>query len=78
MALLKEDGSLDIEWINKLPLEEYHRELIKLTNKQYHEYTSKLPLNESNGGVQPIVVDSVEDYLKEGHWVNAFDVVNNM
>lgn len=78
MALLKEDGSLDIEWINKLPLEEWMDVIGDMSKEQFDEYNSKTPLNESNGGVQPIVVDSVEDYLKEGHWVNAFDVVNNM
>ena len=38
MALLKEDGSLDIERINKLPLEEYMEEIGGLTEEQYKEY----------------------------------------
>ena len=49
MALLKEDGSLDIERINKLPLEEHMKEISSLTSAQYKEYVSSLPLNESDG-----------------------------
>ena len=47
MALLKEDGSLDIERINKLPIEEYIKEIGTLMEEQYKEYLSKLPINES-------------------------------
>ena len=47
MALLKEDGSLDIERINKLPLEEYMEEMGTLTQEQVKEYISKLPINTS-------------------------------
>ena len=35
MALLKEDGSLDAERINQLPLEEYKEEIGTLTEEQY-------------------------------------------
>ena len=38
MALLKEDGSLDIERINKLPIEDYMEEIASLNKKQYNEY----------------------------------------
>ena len=41
MALLKEDGSLDIERINKLSLEEYMHEMGTLTQEQVNEYVSK-------------------------------------
>ena len=78
MALLKEDGSLDVERMNKLPLKEFTHELINLTNEQYREYISKLPLNESNGCVRPIVVEDVEEYLREGGFVNAWDVINKL
>lgn len=46
MALLKEDGSLDIERINKLPREERMREIGSFTREQFQEYLSKIPLNE--------------------------------
>ena len=57
MAILKEDGSLDFERINKLPLEEYMEEMGTLTQEQVKEYISKLPINESKEPIQPVVVD---------------------
>lgn len=42
MALLKEDGSLDIKWINDLPLEEHIYAVSHLTKEQRKEYISKL------------------------------------
>ena len=47
MAFFKEDGSLDIEWINKLPLEEHFKVVESLTEKQFKEYLSKKTINES-------------------------------
>ena len=47
MALLKEDGSLDIERINKLPLEEHMKEIGSFTREQFKQYVSTIPLNES-------------------------------
>ena len=46
MALLKEDGSLDIERINNLPREERMREIGSFTREQFQEYLSKTPINE--------------------------------
>lgn len=46
MALLKEDGGLDIERINKLPREERMREIGSFTREQFQEYLSTIPLNE--------------------------------
>ena len=71
MALLKEDGSLDIERINKLPIEEYMDVVGNLTEEQYEEYLSKLPINESNEPIRVIKVDRPMG-------VNADDVINNI
>ena len=46
MALLKEDGTLDIERINNLPREERMREIGSFTREQFQEYLSKTPINE--------------------------------
>ena len=46
MALLKEDGSLDIERINNLPREERMREIGSFTREQFQKYLSKTPINE--------------------------------
>ena len=71
MALLKEDGSLDVEHINKLPLEEYMDTIGDLSDEQYEEYLSKLPINESNEPIRVIKVDRPMG-------VNADDVINKI
>ena len=78
MAFLKEDGSLDIDRINSLPLEEWMDAMGELTKEQFEEYLSKVPLLEPNGPVQPIVVDyTLEDELERGG-VIAEDFINNL
>lgn len=78
MALLKEDGSLDIERINKLPIEEYIKEIGTLTEEQYKEYLSKLPINESKEPTRAIRVDyTLEEELEKGG-VIAEDFINKM
>lgn len=67
MALLKEDGSLDIERINALPLEEYKEVIGRLTWEQVEEYFSKIPLNESQQNPHYVEVDyTLEDELARG------------
>lgn len=46
MALLKEDGSLDIERINNLPREERQKMIGSFTRAQFREYVSSIPPNE--------------------------------
>ena len=53
----KEDGSLDIERINSLPLREFMEAIGDLTQEQYKDYISKLPINESMEPVRAITVD---------------------
>ena len=57
MALLKEDGSLDIERINKLPLEEHMNEIGSFTREQFRQYVSTIPLNEGKSYPHFIRVD---------------------
>lgn len=76
MAFLKEDGSLDIERINKLPYEEYMDEIGRLTEKQFAEYLSKLPIDESHGPMRAVKVDyTMEDEYARGA-VNLEDYLN--
>lgn len=78
MALLKEDGSLDIERINNLPYKEYMEEMGTLTQEQVKEYISKLPINESVEPVTAIEVDyTLEDELEKGA-VLADDLLNKL
>lgn len=79
MALLKEDGSLDVERINKLPFEEYIIEIGTLTQEQYKEYVSKLPINESKEHTKAIEVDcAMEEDARRNGLVDAEDFINNM
>ena len=71
MKYLKEDGSLDIKRINQLPIDEYMDVVGDLTEEQYEEYLSKLPINESNEPIRVIKVDRPMG-------VNADDVINKI
>lgn len=72
MALLKEDGSLDIEHINKLPIEEYMEVIGELTETQYKEYLSKIPLNESKETTKAVLVNYLMEEDGE-NWSQRFD-----
>lgn len=72
MIFLKEDGSLDIERINQLPIDEYTKVIGILTREQYKDYVSKLPINESKESTQPIIVDcTMEEDVKRNGLVDA-------
>ena len=74
MAFLKEDGSLDIERINKLPIEEYWDMMGQLTEEQVAEYNSKLPLNESKEPMKAVPANKqIEEY-----GVDADEFLNNL
>ena len=76
MALLKEDGSLDIERIKKLPLDEKLHEMGSFTREQVEEYFSKVPISESHKPIKPVKVDySMEDLLAKG-WGTIDDIYN--
>lgn len=78
MKYLKEDGSLDVDRIDTLPLEEYTNVMGKLTQEQLDEYFSKQPLNESKGPTRPIYVDyTLEEELERGAAI-AKDYLNKM
>lgn len=78
MEYLKENGKLDIKRINQLPIEEYMDVVGDLTEEQYKEYLSKLPINESNESMKAVVVDyTLEEELERGA-VIAEDYINNL
>ena len=43
MVFLKEDGNLDIERINQLPIEEYMKMIGELSDEQLIQYDSTFP-----------------------------------
>ncbi len=70
--------NLDIKRINQLPIEEYMDVVGDLTEEQYEEYLSKLPINESNESMKAVVVDyTLEEELERGA-VIAEDYINNL
>ena len=78
MVYLKEDGSLDIERINNLPIEEYMEVIGNLTKEQYQYYLSKLPINEGNEHTKAVVVDyTLEEELERGSGVDIEEYLNN-
>jgi hypothetical protein len=67
MAFIKEDGSLDMERYESLAPDEWMDAMGKLTQEQVREYLSGMPKSESDGPVQPIVVDyTLEVELERG------------
>ena len=71
---LKEDGSLDVEKINRLSLEERFDAIGSLTKKQLQEYLSKQPINESKSAPRSIYVDKPME-----EWgVDAMEYLNKL
>ena len=71
MAYLKEDGSLDVERINKLPMQEYMKVMDDLSEERYNEYISHLPINESKRCTKVLQVN----YTIETDGVDMNDVI---
>lgn len=79
MILLKEDGSLDIERINQLPIEEYMEVVGDFTQEQRKEYFSNQPINEEKGSVKVIIAEStLEEDIERRGMVNADEFLNKM
>lgn len=57
MLPLKEDGSLNIELIKKLPLDDYLEALGSFTHQQLQEYMSKLPEDRTG---EPMIAHKVD------------------
>ena len=74
MTLLKE-GSLDVERINKLPTNEWMNLMGELTERQFEEYTSKSPINESVCNEVPYTTN--EELDRRGY-IKLSTVINNM
>lgn len=79
MVFLKEDGSLDIERINALPLLECCDMLGDLTEAQVDEYFSATPINEMREPVQATKVDfTMEEAIQQGWMADAEEFLNKM
>lgn len=71
MALLKADGTLDIERINELPLKEHMKEIGSFTREQFKQYVSTIPINEGKTYPRAIRVDTPDG-------VDADEFMNKM
>lgn len=79
MVFLKEDGSLDIERIDTLPLLEYYDMLGDLSESQIEKYSAKLPINESKLPLQSTKVDfTIAEGIENGILVDAEDFINKL
>ena len=79
MALLKEDGSLDIDRINNLPKNDWMNLMGELTNEQFKEYKSKCPLNEGiNSEIIYEVNCTMEEDMEGAGFIKVTDMLNNL
>ena len=78
MVFLKEDGSLDVERINKLPIEEYMEVIGDLTKEQYEYYQSKTPINEGQQQTKVVEFLPWDELIERGIGVDADIFLNNL
>ena len=73
MVPLKEDGSLNVELIDKLPIEEYRAILETMTQEQYQFYSDNSPANYGNNGPSKAIPVNytLEEALAKGWIVDA-------
>lgn len=74
MALLNEDGSLNVEWIRNLPIEEFVNVYSKLTTEQEDEYWSKIPSDEP---MDMEKASQIDDYI-DNQGVDAMEFLTDI
>jgi hypothetical protein len=79
MVFLKEDGSLDVERIDNLPLLDYYDALGDLSDLQVEEYCAKLPMNETKeyGDVTKVEF-TIKEAIERDIMVDAEEFINKM
>ena len=76
MIPIKEDGKLDIELINKLPMDDYMDVMSSLSESQIDYYMAHTPMEPSTGPVIPI---PEEDDIRDLGWgVDAKKLLDQM
>lgn len=79
MVFLKEDGSLDVERINKLPIEEWMEMVGDMTKEEIAFLESHTPLNEGTAHTKAVTVDyTMEEEIERGSAVDAEELINNL
>lgn len=74
LKYIKEDGSLDMEKIRHLPIDEKMKVMGKMTQEQIDEYWSKIPINES----QNVSIKITGRYKMKDRGVDAFEVLEKI
>ena len=71
---MTEDGSLDVERINNLPLEEHMREVGSFTQEQFKEYISTIPIDKFHSCPRSVKVN----YSMDEDGVDAEEVIKKL
>lgn len=78
MVYLKEDGSLDVERINNLPIEEFMEVVGEMTSEQF-AFESKTPINEGKGeGTKAVDFLPMDEVIERGIGVDADVLLNKL
>lgn len=77
MVFLKEDGSLDIDRMLNLPIEEFIETIENMTMEQYNYFTTNLPPDEGNWPPKAVEYDPLEELIKRGEAVDLKEYLNN-
>ena len=79
MAYLKEDGRLDVDRINNFPIDEFMDVFCTLTKEQVKEFTSALPIKESQEPIKTIEINySMEDDIQRNDAVLLEDLISKI
>ena len=76
MIPIKEDGTLYVELINKLPLNDYMEVMGELSSKQLDYYMVNTPIEPATGPVIPILEE--DDILDLGWGVDGKKLLQQM
>lgn len=78
-APLKPDGTLDIEYINQLPIEEYIEVISSLTDEQYAFFHSNKQVSKSCHHRKGMIVNyTMEDEIERGTGVLLSDFITKL
>ena len=78
MIYLKEDGCLDVDKINNLPIEEYMEAIGDLTEEQYKFYLSKTTINDEKQQTKVVDFWPLNEVIEKGIGVDADILLNNL
>lgn len=71
MKPVREDGSLDVEHINNLPIREYTVVINSLTSRELEYYNSHIPINEGKQHTKGIKFCPYNEVIAKGLGVDA-------